>query len=872
LRLFLSELETASVILLLVSADFFASDYCYGIEMQRALARQKAGEALVIPILVRPVNWKDAPFAHLQALPTDAKPLSTWKNRDTALASVAAGLRRVIEDLPLLVASAPRAALPAVWNIPYPRNPFFLGREAVLAQIRHYLHANQATALSQPQAISGLGGIGKTQLVLEYAYRYHQDYQAVLWARAESKEALIASYITFATLLRLPEREATEQEIIVMAVKNWLQNHRGWLLILDNADELRMLPDFLPPTLDGHLLLTTRAAATGRLAHRLEIETLLPEQGALLLLRRASFIAPDASLEQASHQEQRLALQISEALGGLPLALDQAGAYLEETGTDLAEYWHIYQQHRTNLLQQRRGVVDDHPAPVATTWSLSFRKVEEKQPVATELLRLCAYLAPDAIPEEILVQGVSFLGSALKPIEVDVFLLNQPIEALRAYSLLRRDPREKTLSIHRLVQDVIKDELAEVERHLWAERAMLAVNAAFPHVTHDTWSQCERLLPHALLVAQYIQTYQIISEEAGRLLHETATYLHDRARYQEAEQLSQQALQIREQQFGLEHFEVASTLNILATTYRFQGKYPEAEALYQRALSIFEKQLGPEQSEVAFIHSNLATIYYHQGKYAEAEQRYQRALPIFEKQLGPEHPKVATLLTNLAELYRVQERYVEAEQRYQHALSIWKQQPGPEHPETANTFNNLAILYKDQGKYAEAEQFYQDALRNWEEQLGPDHPQTAIALFGLAELYYMQEKYSASEQFYQRVMPIWEKQLGPEHPNMAALFNNLAELSQAQGRYAEAEQFYQRALPIFEKQLGPEHPYVASVLNGLARLSCQQEKYTEAELLYQHALQIREQSLGTQHSDTVETMHALAQLRETQGTSEKARD
>ncbi len=177
-----AHLKTASVILLLVSADFLASDYCYSVEMQRALERHEAGEARVVPILVRPVDWKGAPFAHLQALPTDAKPIASWRSQDRALADVAAGIRRVIKDVPLLAVSAPRAALPTIWNVPYPRNPFFLGRDVELAQLRSHLQAGQATALSQPQAISGLGGIGKSQLALEYAYRYHQDYKAVLWA------------------------------------------------------------------------------------------------------------------------------------------------------------------------------------------------------------------------------------------------------------------------------------------------------------------------------------------------------------------------------------------------------------------------------------------------------------------------------------------------------------------------------------------------------------------------------------------------------------------------------------------------------------------------------------------------------------------
>jgi hypothetical protein len=198
-------LERASVILLLISADFLASDYCYGLEMQRSLQRHQANEARVIPILLRPLDWDKAPFAHLQALPTNAKPITTWSNRDAAFTDVAAGIRRVIEDLSSLEASAPRAALPPIWNVPYPRNSFFIGREELLTRLRTQLQVGQASVLSQPQAIIGLGGIGKTQLALEYAYRYHQDYQAILWARADSPEALVSSYVAFATLLRLQE-------------------------------------------------------------------------------------------------------------------------------------------------------------------------------------------------------------------------------------------------------------------------------------------------------------------------------------------------------------------------------------------------------------------------------------------------------------------------------------------------------------------------------------------------------------------------------------------------------------------------------------------------------------------------------------------
>src|SRR5450755_4736868 len=354
-------------------------------------------------------------------------------------------------------------SLPPVWNIPYPQNPLFTGREQLLTQLASTLHAGQPTALSQPQAISGLGGIGKTQLALEYAYRYRGDYQAVLWAQADTRENLTSSYLTLAALFNLPEKSEQESTRVIAAVKNWLQRNTSWLLILDNADDLALARDFLPPSLGGHVLLTTRAQATGRFARRLEVDILPTEVGALFLLRRAGKLPPDAPFEQAFEHDRSVACVICEELGGLPLALDQAGAYIEETGCSLAEYQRLYQRRRTDLLAERRGqLVDDHPLPVATTWSLSFAQVEQKNPAAADLLRLCAFLAPDAIPEEIVTQGAEHLGPNLAPVGADSYLLNQSIEALRAYSLLRREASSgaaPSLSVHRLVQAVILDQM-----------------------------------------------------------------------------------------------------------------------------------------------------------------------------------------------------------------------------------------------------------------------------------------------------------------------------------------------------------------------------------------------------------------------------
>ena len=194
-------LSSADIILLLISSDFISSEYCWSVELKQAIRRHEAGDARVIPIIVRPVNWKKTPFARLQALPKDGKPVSTWSNIDEALLNVVEGIQKAVEDLrkkrpanppkPAVTGSNARKKVPTpsqVWNIAYRRNPFFTGRESILDRLHSMLHAGNVAALSQPPAISGLGGIGKTQAAVEYAYRYRDEYQHILWVQANMRE------------------------------------------------------------------------------------------------------------------------------------------------------------------------------------------------------------------------------------------------------------------------------------------------------------------------------------------------------------------------------------------------------------------------------------------------------------------------------------------------------------------------------------------------------------------------------------------------------------------------------------------------------------------------------------------------------------
>ena len=226
----------------------------------------------------------------------------------------------------------------APFNVPHPRNPVFSGREELLGDLRKVLTQGSQAALSQPQAISGLGGIGKTQAAVEYAYRHRDDYRAVLWSGAESRDALVSGFASAARLLELPESDEQDLGVVVQAAKRWLESNRGWLLILDNVEDLKLIKEFVPSNSAGGVLLTTRLPATGTIAQRVELTKMDVEEGSLFLLRRAKIVAGAAPLEAAGEADRTLAAEIHGEVGGLPLALDQAGAFIDETPSSLAEY------------------------------------------------------------------------------------------------------------------------------------------------------------------------------------------------------------------------------------------------------------------------------------------------------------------------------------------------------------------------------------------------------------------------------------------------------------------------------------------------------------------------------------------------------
>ena len=349
------------------------------------------------------------------------------------------------------------------------------------------------------------------------------------------------------------------------------------------------------------------------------------------MLQRVKHLFQDMPLDLMKSQE-KAAQEITRLFAGHPLALDQAGAYVEETGQHLSNYLDLYRQRQVVMLHRRGEASTNHPDSVITTFSLAFERVERLRPAATELLHFCAFLHPDALPEELLLVGALSFDPAYQNIANDPYELDEVLVVLRKYSLVKRNPTTKTVSMHRLVQDVLKKSLNEQQQRRWAEAVVRTLSRKFPNGEPASWPACQRYLSHARVGIHLIDVWQMRFVEAVRLLNSVGYYLYKRGEYAEAQGRYEQALELLAGEE--EQLLTAQILSNLGVLHIHMAHLSLAESSLRRALHLREQLLESLHPDVAQSLNDLAGVYHNQGNLTEAEPLYQQALAIQEQTLG----------------------------------------------------------------------------------------------------------------------------------------------------------------------------------------------------------------------------------------------
>jgi len=613
----------------------------------------------------------------------------------------------------------PFPGLPPHWNVPHNRNPNFTGRGDLLTALHEQLNSGEATAVTQ--AIKGLGGVGKTQLAVEYAYRHRDDYEIVWWVRSEEPAKLAADYAGLAEHLGIEQEQ--DQKKVIAAVRQALQQRGRWLLVFDNVPEPKDVKGYIPQGGSGHVIVTSLYQAWGGVAKPLSVEVFERPQSVEFLCKRTGQCDSDS------------ADAVAQACGDLPLALECAGAYIEKAGLSLSEYVTRFEEHESELLQNAQPS-DDYEYPVGKCFDLSIEQLEGESDAAVQLLNLCAFVAPDDIPLEVIRDGTEFVPEPLASVVTDGMSLDGPIAALLRYSLVERDADKDALSVHRLVQAVVRDRLSEEGKKTWAAAAVRIVSKAFPYDSDDvtTWDDCSRLLPHALASAGHAEKLKVAAKASARVIAQAGTYLWGRAQFSEARTAFERALPLAESGYGNETPEVASIINNLGSVLEDMGDLKSAKANYERAQVIDEKAFGPDHPKVAIRLNNLGSVLWAMGDLEGAKANYERALEIDEKAYGPDHPEVATDLNNLGTLLEDKGDLEGAEANYERALEIGEKALGPDHPSVAMRLHNLGGLLAKTGEVQKGHACLRRALRIFQEFLGDEHPKTQTVRRGLERI------------------------------------------------------------------------------------------------------------------------------------------
>jgi tetratricopeptide (TPR) repeat protein len=756
------------------------------------------------------------------------------------------------------------ATSPPVWKLP-PRNPAFTGRDMILGRLRDRLLAH-TTAV--PVALTGMGGVGKTQTALEYAHRFAADYDIVWWISADQPALVRDELASLAGALRLSPGETSEQANAAREALRQGTPSARWLLIFDDADEPEPLRDYLPEG-PGDVIVTSRNPLWRSMAgDSEEVGVFDRHESVELMSRRVDRLAPGDAED------------VAERLGDLPLLIEQAAGFLATTAIAAREYVDLLDNRLIEVLDG--APPPDYPNSAAVTWSLAMDRLRAQRPAAARLLELCAFFAPEPIATWLL--STPRMIRELRPYERalrDPLLQASLIRDIGRYALARVDPTTNTVILHRLVQTVIRGAMTS-EARLESQVQVQEILAAAAETTQGgpddpgNWARYASIRPHL----EPSGALQARDDGVRLLVIDMVRYLRHRGDLAGSQELAERTLTQWEQMFDPDDPLTQRMRVRLANTLRDRGRYQDSYAISVDAFDRLTRALGHGHLHTLEAMGGLGADLWWLGEFQRARQINEAAQTLWREAIGPDQPRTLNAANNVALAYRLFGDYERALELDTETRAMKIRVTGPTSLVVLYTEDSLGRDYRDLGNYRTSRTQLALALDVARESLGPDHPQTLRIGKSLAVSLRRMGDLKAAYDLVNDVAARSERSLGRDHPETAASVLEMAATLSARDDHAGAQQLARNALSQFGAIYGEHHPLTLAVANDLGVFLLSAREPDEARRILESShddLEDMEGQLGKDHPyaiisqlNVATARHAAKEFADARTLDEKA--
>ena len=812
-----------------------------------------------------------------------------------------------VTDPDALLAGAPRfpGEEPQSRSVPA-RNARFTGRATTLSELRAQLRSGTAVVLfgAQSVALQGMGGVGKTQLAIEYAYRYGAAYDVVFWLTADSPDNLEASLRDLGNLLGL-ELERSGPDYARAVIQELSRDRRRWLLILDNADEPELIQTYMPHG-PGHVLITSRNMSWGEHTQPILVDVFERQESIDHLTQR---------VRTMSRQDANL---VAEQLADLPIAIAAAGAWLAETGTTVDDYLRQIQAGGPNA-----ALVAAADASIARTWDLSLNRLRDRDPAAYRLFELCSMLAPAIALDLIYSDQMATYLEPYNPAVSERVVRGSLVQQINRLALLRldqrpsqvRDNRGGQVLIHRLVQTVVRNRMNEREQEEARRQVHQVLAAARPEDEVDRqedWPRFRVLWPHldvsdavhssdervrALFIdrvryawlqgdlaagreraertvaawAERLATIEDPAEAAvlrRQLLHlrfNLANLLRDLGEFEHSRSVDEEVLAEQRALLGPAHPHTLMTAGGLAGDLRGLGRYQEALQLDIETCQAWRDLYGEEHRRTLSALNNLAVDHRLMGQFRLARDLDEQVLSLRREVLGETNLYTLASVACVARDVRDAGDYARSVALLDDAIRDLVETRGPNARSTVTTRSNYAVSLRTTGALGQAVQLHDEAYRQLREMLGPENPETLSCRLSRALSHLLVGDIADATAELLTLKDVYEGNLGAAHPYTLVCMNDLAIAERARGDHQAALSWAQAAATGLEATLGPEHPYTLSAQMNLAVCLTDVGEVARARAALLATLEPIRRVLGPEHPNTMRYEANLALIEHTLG-------